>query len=81
MQIAAEVEALDPGHRCASYWDGKAQREAAVAGLLPWRRRGRTDQTAGPADKECGGRKRRGWARTAELCSHKWTSGPTLCSR
>ena len=59
-QIAAEVEALDSDHRCAMYWAGKAQREAAVAGLLPWRRRGNPDQTAGPAaDKECGGRKRR----------------------
>jgi hypothetical protein len=27
------IEALDPEHQCAEYWAGKAQREAAAAGL------------------------------------------------
>ena len=34
LQISAAIEALDPGHLCAAYWDGKAQRQAAAAGLL-----------------------------------------------
>lgn len=29
------IEALDPEHRCSEYWDGKADREAAAAGLAP----------------------------------------------
>ena len=28
-----DIEALDPEHQCAEYWAGKAQREAAAAGL------------------------------------------------
>ena len=27
------IEALDPERRCAEYWQGKAHREAAAAGL------------------------------------------------
>ena len=59
-QIAAEVEALDPDRRCVAYWQGKRQREAAVAGLLPWRQRAAGDATAPPAERGCtSGRSRR----------------------
>ncbi len=58
-QIAAEVEALDPDRRCAAYWRGKRQREAAAAGLLPWRQRAPGDAASAPAERSCSGRNRR----------------------
>jgi hypothetical protein len=34
----AAIEALDPEQLCDEYWAGKAEREAAAAGLPPPRR-------------------------------------------
>ena len=35
VQLTEAIEALDPQHECSEYWDGKADREAAAAGLAP----------------------------------------------
>lgn len=35
VQLAEQIEALDPEQRCSDYWLGKADREAAAAGLPP----------------------------------------------
>ncbi|KAK9803111.1 hypothetical protein WJX73_005483 [Symbiochloris irregularis] len=35
LEILEAVEALDPEHQCSDYWRGKADREAAAAGLPP----------------------------------------------
>ena len=68
-QIAAEVETLDPDHLCAAYWHGKRQRQAAVAGLLPWRSRAASDPAAVPAEGGCSGRKRRRCGAALEVYS------------
>ncbi|KAL0050522.1 hypothetical protein WJX82_001437 [Trebouxia sp. C0006] len=34
-ELTEAIEALDPQHECSEYWDGKADREAAAAGLAP----------------------------------------------
>ena len=59
LQIAAEVEALDPDGRCVAYWQGKRQRAAAVAGLLPWRQRAAAESIPVPTELGCSGRNRR----------------------
>ena len=35
VQLAEQIEALDPQQQCSDYWLGKADREAAAAGLPP----------------------------------------------
>ena len=42
MQIQEAIERLDPNHFCCGYWDGKADRAAAAAGL-----------PAAPTDGQC----------------------------
>jgi len=67
------IEALDPEHQCAEYWAGKAQREAAAAGLpAPERGAPRAPRPAGArgaGGPARGKRRRRAARRHTTHCS------------
>lgn len=49
VQLTEAIEALDPDHQCGEYWHGKADREAAAAGLPPVERGSRPPRPSGGA--------------------------------
>ena len=49
VQLTEAIEALDPEHKCGEYWHGKADREAAAAGLPPVERGPRPPRPSGGA--------------------------------
>lgn len=69
------IEALDPEHACEDYWAGKADREAAAAGL-PVPERAAAARAPGGAARPAGAPRRRGSGKrgrcsffTTQLCT------------
>ncbi|BDA48275.1 probable lysine-specific demethylase JMJ16 at C-terminar half [Coccomyxa sp. Obi] len=61
-EIMDAIEALDPEHACEDYWAGKADREAAAAGL-PVPERAAAARAPGGAPRPAGAPRRRGGKR------------------